>query len=173
MTLDSGALSAMTGISDRTIRDWLAKDIIPRTTDPNRAITAICAHLQKQIKEARQSGGASDDDELNRQNVRLRAAQAERVEAENRQRSGELVEAVAVARVWATYLEAAGAVLDNIPVRLAPQLAHLNGLADIEAILRQAVDEVRQNLGGREFTANLESTDRHADDSATTAEADG
>lgn len=170
--LDSGRLHKLTGISDRTLRDWLSKGIIPRTNDLSVAIRAILAHKDQEIEQIKERY-SDDEGPLYAERVRLTSAQAQKVEQENRLRAGELIEAASVARVWSSYLESAGAVLDNIPVRLAAELAHLEEPSEIEAVLRRATDEVRQNLGGREFVSGLAIAAGYDLDSAATTQADG
>lgn len=170
--LDSGRLHRLTGISDRTLRDWLSKGIIPRTNSLEAAITAVCTHLQQQNTELRQRQ-LNHDDPHEAQKIRLTAARAEKAEMENRVRAEELVEAAGVAQVWAKFLAAAGAVLDNLPVRLAPQLANVDDPIEIEALLRKATDEVRLELGGSEFTRDLEPAHPDPDDPFASTEVDG
>jgi phage terminase Nu1 subunit (DNA packaging protein) len=160
--VSASELSNWLKISTSSVYRLVEEKVLPQPIargkyDLKAGVSAYVDYLQKRIDSKPDDPREAAD--LHAQKVRLTAAQAHRVEQENRVRDGSLLEAAGVAKVWAAYLTAAKSVLENMPSRLAPELAYLDDPAQIERVLRQAIDEVRQNLGGREFVKDL--ADQH------------
>jgi phage terminase Nu1 subunit (DNA packaging protein) len=88
------------------------------------------------------------DGEFNNQRERLAAAQAEKVEAENRIRRGELVDAHEVIAEWQNVLSAMRAKLLSMPSKLGPQLVSRDDPAKIAHMIKtevyQALDELSE-----------------------------
>jgi len=143
------------GVTSRTLRDW---PDAPRCADGSYDGRALVAWA------VARSGG-SENTEHPTQRERLAAAQAEKVEAENRVRRGELVEIEQTAQGWDDIVLATRAKLLSLPTKLAPQLVRQS---DPNAISRAIADEIDHAL------AELAREDG-ADDAAlrTTAETDG
>ena len=143
------------GVTSRTLRDW---PDAPRHADGSYDGRALVAWA------VARSGG-SENTEHPTQRERLAAAQAEKVEAENRVRRGELVEIEQTAQGWDDIVLATRAKLLSLPTKLAPQLVRQS---DPNAISRAIADEIDHAL------AELAREDG-ADDAALrpAAEADG
>lgn len=131
--------AALLSIAPRTLRDWVD---CPRNADGSYPGPALVAYYVAKL------GGGGEYDN---QRERLAAAQAEKVETENRVRRGELCEAQAVASLWADILGTVRQKLLGTPNKLGPQLVNINDPAAIVGIIRQEVvailDELSSDTG--------------------------
>lgn len=148
--------ATLLGVTPRTLRDWADA---PRNGDGSYPGPAIVKYW------AERTFGTGGAESHPTQRERLAAAQAEKVEAENRVRRGELVEIEQTAQGWDDIVLATRAKLLSLPTKLAPQLVRQS---DPNAISRAIADEIDHAL------AELAREDG-ADDAAlrTTAETDG
>lgn len=143
--LSSKEIQALTGISDRTIRDWQSKGIIPKSESLQVVISAIVVHLKKQVEEAKNK--ETKEDELYLEKVRLTRAQADKVELEIAEREGELVDGRETVLAWSSYILACRSRLLGMPTKLAHELAGVTVPTLVEQILKEAVDEALEELG--------------------------
>jgi phage terminase Nu1 subunit (DNA packaging protein) len=165
--LTSRAIGQHCGIPERTIRDWQAKGIVPKTADLGVAVQAVIAHYKQQIREIAESSG--DDDALKAEKIRLTRAQADKVELELSVRQGELVEARQTVLVWSRYLLACRSRLLGLPSKFAYELSGMTDPVIVQQILEEGVDEVLQELGSGEFVERLGAAEAD-DNSICTAE---
>jgi phage terminase Nu1 subunit (DNA packaging protein) len=154
-------------VPERTIRDWQAKGIVPKTAELALAVQAVIAYYKRQIEKIAESSG--DDDALKAEKIRLTRAQADKVELELALRQGELVEARQTVLVWSNYILACRSRLLGLPSKFAYELSGITEPALIQQILEEAVDEVLQELGSGEFVERLGAAEAD-DNSICTAE---
>lgn len=167
--LSSSEIAKLTGLSDRTIRDWQIKNLIPKSDNLAIVISGIVAHLKKQVEEAKAD---QKGDELYKEKIRLTQAQADKVKLEISEREGELVLAREVIMAWSAFIIGCRAKLLSLPSKLALQLAAISEASEIKGILEETIDEALLELGSEEFVNELESATVYGDGIQTTAEAD-
>jgi phage terminase Nu1 subunit (DNA packaging protein) len=123
--------AALLGVTTRTLRDWEKRgEGPPRNKDgtyPGRQL--VVWEVTRNIPT-----GEFDD-----QRERLNAAQAEKVEAENAVRRGQLADVAIVAAVWTDHVAAARTKLLAIPSKLAPQLTAIHDPNVIAAGIRAEI----------------------------------
>ncbi len=167
--LTSGQISQLTGISDRTIRDWQTKGKIPESADMGAIVRAIIAHLKSQVEEARKPQGGNT---LEAAKIRVESARAAKLELEVAEKEGTLVCAKEVVLTWAKYIQACKTRLFAIPSELAEILAEVDDKEKIRGILQGAIDEAAIELGSEEFATGAGSADSNGDGVSATSEAD-
>lgn len=86
---------------------------------------------------------ALDDKE---QSARLKARQAEKLELQNAQTRGELVNFDEAAKGWQGYVANCRAKLLGIPTRLAPEVAANSSLPEIQEALKRCIHEALEEL---------------------------
>jgi len=134
-------VAALLGVTPRTVRDWADA---PRNGDGSYHGPAIVAYYL-----AKRTGADGEDGERHpTQRERLAAAQAEKVEVENRVRRGELVEVEQVGAEWDDLVLAARAKLLSMPTKVAPQLVGRTDPNAIRTILRDEVHAALAELAG-------------------------
>ena len=134
--LNQTQAAALLSVAPRTLRDWIDA---PRNGDGTYPGPALVAYYVGKL------GGGSEYDT---QRERLAAAQAERVEAENAVRRGELAELGSVAAEWSALIHACRAKLLSMPSKLGPQLIHVADPTVIAARIRAEVYAALVELGG-------------------------
>ncbi|MEN9317321.1 MAG: Phage packaging protein Nu1 [Pseudomonadota bacterium] len=135
--LNQQQAAALLGVTARSLRDWADA---PRNGDGT-----YDGPMLVQWYVARERGLIGEYDT---QRERLAAAQAEKVEAENAVRRGELAELSAVAEQWSAHIHAARAKLLSMPAKLGPQLTHVADPTVIAARIRAEVYAALVELGG-------------------------
>jgi hypothetical protein len=156
--LNAKAIADYTGISDRTIRDWLNRRILPKTQDMSTAIQAILAYKDQQIEELRERRSGNND-ELTEEKIRFTRAQADKLKLEIQEREGQLVNAREVVMTWSGYIFACRSRLLSLPSKLAYEIAGISEPALCQALMAEAVDEALAELGGEEFVERLRSVE--------------
>jgi len=126
--------ATLLGVTPRTLRDWADA---PRNGDGSYPGPAIVKYW------AEKTFGTGGAESHPTQRERLAAAQAEKVEAENRVRRGELVEIEQTATVWDDVVIATRAKMLSLPSKLAPQLVRQS---DPNVIARALSDEIDHAL---------------------------
>lgn len=91
---------------------------------------------------------SQSNSEYDNQRERLAAAQAEKVETENRVRRQELAEMSEVAETWADHISNARSKLLSMPAKLGPQLVNLADPAVIASKVRTEVYAALLELAG-------------------------
>jgi phage terminase Nu1 subunit (DNA packaging protein) len=164
-------VAKFTGLSDRTIRDWQAREIIPRGEDLGEIVRGIIAYYRsaEQTKK-RESEPAKTNLYLER--TRLTKAQADTVELELAEKDGTLVDATEVVKVWSDYILAARAKLLGIPTKLAYELASIANPLEIEGILREVIDEALLELAREDFAIGATTVSEDGECVSPTTEAD-
>jgi hypothetical protein len=142
--LNQTQAAALLSVAPRTLRDWIDA---PRNGDGTYPGPALVAYYVEKL------GGGSEYDT---QRERLAAAQAEKVEAENAVRRGELAELSAVAEQWSAHIHAARAKLLSMPAKLGPQLTHVADPTVIAARIRAEVYAALVELGGTDDDADAD-----------------
>jgi phage terminase Nu1 subunit (DNA packaging protein) len=138
--LNQQQVAYLLGVTSRTVRDWADA---PRNADGSYDARAVVAWF------AAKSGSATSGDEnYPTQRERLAAAQAEKVEVENRVRRGELVEVEQVGAEWDDLVLAARAKLLSMPTKVAPQLVGRTDPNAIRTIIRDEVHAALAELAG-------------------------
>lgn len=135
----------LTGIPERTLRDWRKKGIIPADSAEESAeptLLAIIHHL-------RRGQGEEDADELYAEKVRLTRAQADERELKVAELEGQLLDADQVQREWCKMVASFRAKILSVPIRLAAQVVTLDA-AQAEALLRDYLHEALSELASYE-----------------------
>ena len=134
-------VATLLGVTPRTLRDWADA---PRNGDGSYSGPAIVAYFI-----AKRCGSENGEGERHpTQRERLAAAQAEKVEAENRVRRGELCEIEQVGAEWDDLVLAARAKFLSLPTKVAPQLVGRTDPNAIRTILRDEVNAALAELAG-------------------------
>lgn len=167
--LTSRVIGEHCGIPERTIRDWQAKGIIPKTEDLSVMVQAVVAYYKEQVNEARSRRCDEDDDELYLEKVRLTRAQADKATLEVQVREGELVSARETVLAWSTYILSCRSRLLSLPTKLASELAGIDRPTLIQRILQEAVDEALIELGGEDFVDECQGSTQADDESICAA----
>jgi phage terminase Nu1 subunit (DNA packaging protein) len=126
-------IAELFAVTPRSIRDWHAEGF-PRLETGNYDGAACVAWF------------ASRDGEFADQRQRLAAAQAEKAEAENAIRRGELLQASDVGSAWSEMIAAARAKFLSMPTKLGPQIANVGDVGRIAEIIRAEVHEALAEL---------------------------
>jgi phage terminase Nu1 subunit (DNA packaging protein) len=128
--------ATLLGVSTRTLRDWAKAGLgVPRNADATYNAPALAAWYCDHTRGS----------EFRDQRERLAAAQAEKVETENRVRLGELAEMSRVAEVWTDHISAARSRLLALPSKL-PALLEGRGAPAMAALIRTEVNAALHEL---------------------------
>jgi len=137
--LNQQQIAFICGVTSRSIRDWADA---PRNSDGTyNAQDFIAWFIQR-------SSGGNGEKEFNTQRERLAAAQAEKVETENRIRRGELADTKQMLEMWSGVLAAVRAKLLSLPTKLGPQLVNTAEPAIIASRIRTEVYSALDELAG-------------------------
>jgi phage terminase Nu1 subunit (DNA packaging protein) len=144
-------LAELFGVTPRSIRDWHSEGL-PRLESGNYDGAECVAWY-------------ANDDGVD-QRDRLAAAQAEKAEAENAIRRGELADTNAVSAMWSEMIAAARAKLLSLPTKLSSQIANVSDVGAIAAIIRTEVYAALAELavpqqGANEGAGNVETAVDH------------
>jgi phage terminase Nu1 subunit (DNA packaging protein) len=156
-------IAKFTGLSDRTVRDWQSKEIVPRgdSADMATIVRAIIAELKRQKEEKK--GENPDKTSLYAEEVRLTRARADKVELEIAEKAGTLVSGEEVVKIWAGYIHACRARLLSLPTKLAAELAGTPDPIAVEGILKIVIDEALEELGSEDFVIGSRPTEADGD----------
>ena len=143
--LTSVQIGDFCGISDRTIRDWQKKEIIPKSSDMSEIVKAILSHQMTQVK-----GKQSEPNDLEQAKVRLTNLQADKLEMELEVKRGTLVNSSEAAEAWRKYIYASKNRLTAIPAKLAYELSGIDDPMAVKQVLERSVDEVLRELSDTE-----------------------
>ncbi len=128
--------ASLLGVSTRTLRDWAKAGLgVPRNDDSTYNAPALVAWYANHARGS----------EFRDQRERLAAAQAEKVETENRVRFGELAEMSRVSEVWASHISAARTRLLAMPSKL-PALLEGRSAPAMAALIRNEVNNALHEL---------------------------
>jgi phage terminase Nu1 subunit (DNA packaging protein) len=144
--LSIAELSTITGIPERTLREWRTKGILPSSADQGVLLRAIITHYKQQVDEARNQRFKEGDDAYYVQKVRLTQAQADKIELENLEREGKLVEAGGVQQAWLAMIAATKAKLLSIPTKVAPQIVAMSQASEAEQLVKAFIYEALEEL---------------------------
>jgi phage terminase Nu1 subunit (DNA packaging protein) len=121
------------GVTSRSLRDW---PDAPRNDDGTYDAAPLVAWwLERDGKH----GAMRNSSEFDNQRERLAAAQAEKVETENRVRRGELADMADVSAAWQDHILAAKSKLLSMPAKLGPQLVNIADAGTIAGRIRAEV----------------------------------
>lgn len=148
-SLTQKQLAELFSVTPRTIRDWHAEGI-PRLEDGNYDGSACIVWY------------TDKEGEFADQRQRLAAAQAEKAEAENAIRRGELADTSAVAAMWIEMIASARAKLLSMPTKLGPQLANVADVGTIATLIRTEVHAALSELAEPSGYATQSHTDVEA-----------
>jgi len=116
--------AALCGVTSRSMRDWAT---CPRNDDGSYDGPKVVQWLVQR---------ASGDGEYDNQRERLAAAQAEKVEAENALRRGEVAYVSDVQAVWVDHVSSAKKRILGAGAKLGPQLTNISDASVIAAAIR-------------------------------------
>ena len=150
--LTSVQIGNFTGIPDRTIRDWQQKKIIPESADMSVVVKGIIAHLQGKQEKAQKQG---DEEELLKQKCRLTEAQANKIELENAEKEGTLVNGMEFLGLVVGYIQACKAKLLPMGGKLAPRLALLDSPEKMKLLIDKTINEALRELGEDHFVERV------------------
>lgn len=152
--LNQQQIAFICGVTSRSVRDWADA---PRNSDGTYNAQEFVAWF------VRRTAGPEGEREYNNQRERLAAAQAEKVETENKVRRGELVDARAMVDVWKDICLSVRAKFISMPSKLGPQLVNISEPGIIANRIRTEVYIALDELADESASAR---------DNAVTADAD-
>ena len=153
--LNQQQIAWICGVTSRSVRDWADA---PRNSDGTYNAQEFVAWFVKRTSVS------DDQQEFNNQRERLAAAQAEKVETENRVRAGELVDAQEMIAIWSDLLAAVRSKLLSLPSKLGPQLINESDIAIVVARIRAEVYQALAELSESDGSAGQGSTAATATD---------
>jgi phage terminase Nu1 subunit (DNA packaging protein) len=155
--------AALLGVTTRTLRDWEKRGEGPPRNDdgtyPGRQL--VVWEVTRNIP-----AGEFDD-----QRERLNAAQAEKVEAENAVRRGELADVAQVTAAWVDHIAAARAKLLAIPSKCASQLTGITDANVLAAGLRAEISAALAELADYDVPAEPDAASEGVADVEAAADA--
>lgn len=134
-SLTQKQLAELFSVTPRSIRDWHSEGL-PRLEDGNYDGSACVAWYTDR------------DGEFADQRQRLAAAQAEKAEAENAVRRGDLADTAVVAVAWIGMIASARAKILAMPGKLGPQVATNSDAAACAALIRTEAYAALSELAG-------------------------
>lgn len=141
--LNQQQIAWICGVTARSVRDW--------ADGPRNADGTYNAQEFVQWFITRTTGTDAEREHAN-QRERLAAAQAEKVETENRVRRGELMDAQEMIAIWSDVLAAVRAKFLSMPSKLGPQLVAIEDAGVIAERIREevyaALSELADDSGG-------------------------
>lgn len=155
-------LSEWLGVSDRVVRELAQRNIIPqskRNRYPLKAsVTAYC-NQKREVAAGRAPSGDSDLD-LVAERARLAKEQADGQEIKNALARSEVVPAADVEKVWGQLIDRFRVRLLAVAPRVAPRVAPLikpsHTVAEIEALIADAINEALAELSRTEVDSEDE-----------------
>lgn len=152
VTVSGRELSEWLGVSDRLVRELAQRKIIVASAKykyPLRAsIEAYCAHL-REIAAGRGASGETDLD-LVAERARLAKEQADGQEIKNALARSEVVPAADVENVWGQLIDRFRVRLLAVAPRVAPLIKPSHMVAEIEALIADAINEALAELSRTE-----------------------
>lgn len=145
-TMAEAELSAFLGLSSSRIRTLAADGIFVRSSrgrfDVGISVRNYVARLQEGAARAGRPSEGGDD--LKAEKLRLTRAQADKEETRVKREAGDLVEAEAVTREWASILRDLRNALLAVPSRCGAVLPHLTATdtATLDREIRKALEAV-------------------------------
>ncbi|TCM85178.1 terminase small subunit [Rhodovulum steppense] len=141
-------MAALLGIGASQIRTKARDGILIRSGRGRYDVRASLARYLAQLRDAASRGGRQGQEEANRdlkaESIRVKRAQADAQELKNAASRGELLEATAVERQWASILRDVRAGLLAVPSRVGAKLPHLTAhdLAEIDREIRRSLERL-------------------------------
>ncbi len=167
------AIGKLLNLTPRRIQQLVREGVIPRAErgkyDLIRTIRGYVKYLQE-----RAEGRAVEPTDLHGERTRLLKAQADKTELEVDERKGALIPAERVVEAWQRLVAAFRAKCLALPSKLAPQLAAVNEIPEIQHYIAGGVREALEELSRFELADGVEKgdTESRAGGEAP-AEADG
>lgn len=151
-------LSEWLGVSDRVVRELAQRNIIPqskRNRYPLKAsVTAYC-NQKREVAAGRAPSGDSDLD-LVAERARLAKEQADGQEIKNALARSEVVPAADVEKVWGQLIDRFRVRLLAVAPRVAPLIKPSHTVAEIEALIADAINEALAELSRTEVDSEDE-----------------
>ena len=145
-TMGTAQLADLLGLSDRTVRELAARDVLPRTGrgrfDTRLAVRRYTAHLREQAA-GRGNGDSAAMGAVTAERLREARERADKIALQNAKARGEMVPAADVERAWSEVLRDIRARMLAVPARCMARLGRLTAAEG--QIIEQ---EVRDALKG-------------------------
>ena len=140
--LKQNDIAALFGVTDRTIRNWIAEGLPGNGEGRGRLYDwpTVLAWRDARISGFR--GGSSD---LTDRERKLKG-EADLVQMEAAKEAGHLLDANEVQQVWEAFLARLKVNLDGLPDRAAPLIEDGMNLAEKIAAIRRELNSVRRDL---------------------------
>ena len=142
-------LAAYLDVSVRTLRDLIARGIVPKGADLDAARKGYLRHL-REVAANRVPTGALDPAT---ERGLLDKARREEIELRIKEKIGELIPADAVADHWVRNVTIARNKFLGLPSRLAPSLRRCKDTREVEVTLKAAIHAVSDRAGQCERNA--------------------
>lgn len=146
MIVTGDELGAWLGVARRTITDYAVEGKVikaGRGFDLRASVTAYCAHI-REIAAGRSNG--EDGLDLVAERARLAKEQADAQEMKNALMRGELLKRGDVDAAVAAAFARVRARLISVPAKLAPVVMTMDGTAEAQAAIRDAIYEALREL---------------------------
>lgn len=140
-------LADLLGITANRVRTLARDGVLKRagraSYNRREAVRAYCGNLREKAARAGRPA-AADSDALKAESIRVKRAQADAQELKNAASRGELLDATAVERQWASVLRDVRAGLLAVPSRVGAKLSHLTAhdLAEIDREIRHSLERL-------------------------------
>ena len=143
-TMSEAELSSFLGLSSSRIRTLAADGVFVRSGRGRFDVAVSIRRYVARLQEGAARAGRPPDggDDLKAEKLRLTRAQADKEETRVKREAGELVEAEAVAREWASILRDLRNALLAVPSRCGAVLPHLTATdtATLDREIRKALE---------------------------------
>lgn len=135
-------LAAYLDVSVRTLRDLIARGIVPKGADLDAARKGYLRHL-REVAANRVPTGALDPAQ---ERAALDAERRRELELKNGEREGRLIDADEVGNTWTNLVLVAKARLLSIPSRVAYDVVRTTDLREAEKLLKGAIHDALREL---------------------------
>lgn len=146
-TIHESELADLLGITANRVRTLARDGVLKRSgrASYNRreAVRAYCGNLREKASRLGRPATA-ESDALKSESIRVKRAQADAQELKNAALRGELLDATAVERQWASILRDLRAGLLAVPSRVGAKLPHLTAhdLSEIDREIRHSLERL-------------------------------
>jgi phage terminase Nu1 subunit (DNA packaging protein) len=140
--LKQNDISALFGVTDRTIRNWIAEGLPGNGEGRGRLYDwpTVLAWRDDRISGFRGTSADLTDKE------RKLKGEADKIQMEAAKMAGQLLDAEEVQQAWGDFLSRLKVNLDGLPDRAAPLIEDGMNLAEKVAAIRRELNSVRRDL---------------------------
>lgn len=135
-------------LSERRFQEFLNSGVLDRQSRGAYDLDAVREQYIRHLRELAAGRGSDGDLDLTEERARLAKEQADAQEMKNSMMRGELLPAEHVEKTWANMVTMATNRLYGIPSIVAPRIQPSMKPADVEALIREQIDDAMRALSG-------------------------